>query len=287
MSPGILLLSLLPKNLISYLTGVLVRLSFPKSIGIFLNRSFVKLFKIDMSEAEYPLTHYKTIEDVFTRRLKKEARPVSNSGYCSPCDGVLSLSESLKPGENFALQAKGFRYEVSELVFGRKQSAPPLFKPSFVSTLYLAPHNYHRVHSPISGELISLWHIPGTLWPVNPKFLDKVPRLFAKNERLVFEIRTKEGGTLYLVMVGALNVGRIKTPFWKELTTNDELLSPRAKKKNQPSQTHIKEGEELGTFLMGSTVILVFDQKAHKNLPHKPKVFPSKQAVKMGENLLG
>lgn len=282
---SLLLLTLLPKNLVSYLTGVLVRISFPGPLGTTLNKAFVKAFGLDMSEAEHPLSHYENIEAVFTRRLKPSSRPLTEDAYCAPCDGILSLTEAVKEGETTALQVKGSSYSLAELVFG-KDTVSDQFQAAWVSTFYLAPHNYHRVHSPLSGNLVSIRHIPGTLWPVNPKFLNKIPRLFAQNERLVFEIRRENGGTVFLVMVGALNVGRITTPFSKKMITNNSLWGKTEPLETLDPEPKIDKGQELGTFLMGSTVVLVFDKKALDSLPSHPLFVASKKEVQMGESLL-
>lgn len=280
MSPLFLFIKILPKKLVSYLTGCFVGISFPAPLGSWLNKKFVALFKLDLSEAERPLETYKSIQEVFTRKLKARARPLANVDYISPCDGTLSLTETLEAeASDTVLQVKGFSYPFSELI-GKQ---PGQWKPDFVSTLYLAPHNYHRVHAPVSGEIHSIKHIPGELWPVNPKFLFLVQRLFARNERLVFEIKLTTGGTCFFVMVGALNVGKMRTPFAKNLLTNQfqnkvfhEDITPPAP---------VKKGEELGTFMMGSTVVLGFDKEALKGMQHKPEITQEKRPVKMGEAL--
>jgi phosphatidylserine decarboxylase len=283
---SIFLLTLLPKNLVSYFTGVLVRLRFPEPARSFVNKSFVKIFGLDMSEAEHPLSHYESIEDVFTRKLKPSCRPLTTDDYCAPCDGVLSLTEKIKEGEPLALQVKGSSYSIEELLFGKHENAAG-FKPVWASTFYLAPHNYHRVHSPIAGHLISIRHIRGTLWPVNPKFLNYIPGLFAQNERLVFEIKQESGGTIYLVMVGALNVGRITTPFSKNIITNNYSSIEKESFETLEPLVKIDKGEEIGTFLMGSTVVLVFDKESLESFASQPLFVTEKKEVHMGESLLG
>ena len=283
MSPILFILKILPKNLVSFATGFLVRLTFPSSLQNWLNKRFVSLFNIDIQEAEKALEDYKSIEDVFTRKLKKGNRPIDNTSYSSPCDGILSLTQELEgQSQNSVFQIKGFSYSFSELIgTDTKQNS---WSPSLVSTFYLAPHNYHRVHSPLTGKIKSLRHIPGQLWPVNPKFLSLVPRLFARNERLVFEIDVSTGGTAYLVMVGAFNVGRITTPFCDDLTTNTFKNNVRTETLN-PAPT-VATGDEIGTFLMGSTVVLGLDKEALSGLPASCKLVDSPTVIKMGETLL-
>ena len=140
-------------------------------------------------------------------------------------------------------------YALQELAFGRFDSCDSEELSSF-ATIDLAPHNYHRVHSPVGGVIRKIRYIPGELWPVNEPFVRFMPRLFNRNERLSFEIRLPNGGVVHAVMVGALNVGN---------------LAPISKAFIQPEkdvEIEIKSGDELGTFMLGSTVVLVLDSSA-------------------------
>lgn len=278
-------LSIIPKNLLSYITGYFVRIAFPGKMAFYVNKTLAALFKINMTEAEKPLSDYKTFEDVFTRKLKEGARPLDKSPYCSPCDGTLSLTQELTDPTK-TLQVKGSTYSLFELIFGKNHSKNLKFKPCWVSTFYLAPHNYHRVHSPISGFLRSIKHIPGTLWPVNPLFLSYIPRLFSRNERLVFEIETAEKGLAYLVMVGAFNVGRITSPLSKGIISNNKIMNTRGKTEILTPPVELTKGQEIGTFMLGSTVVLAFDKNIMTTFPSKPRYCLSKETVKMGKNLL-
>lgn len=271
LNPKVLFLTVLPKNLISFLTGVLVRLHLPRKWSIWLNRSFVGLFDIDMQEAEHALEDYSTVESVFTRALKPGARPLADSALVSPSDGYLVYSEKITQGQ--ALQAKGLYYSVEELIFGGKKSSS--YDPKWYQTIYLAPHNYHRVHCPIDGQLTGIFHIAGTLWPVNDTFVKGIPKLFNVNERLVFQIQSEEFGLVYLVMVGAFNVGRICTPFVEDLFTNDSPYKVQSCK-DYPINAPLKKGDELGTFMLGSTVVMIYESGHFQP-------FCGKRPVKMGE----
>ncbi len=274
----ILLLRIIPKNLVSYLVGLLVRIKLPKPLALFAHRWFVHSFSIDMTEAEKPLKEYKSIEDVFTRKLKKSARPISQEPYCSPSDSILTTNRAIKDNQD-VFEIKKTNYSVAEL------AGETLVSPAWISVFYLAPHNYHRVHSPLDGVVHWVKHIPGALWPVNPAFLKYLPTLFNKNERLVFKIETQNKGTVFLVMVGALNVGRMTTPLSKTIISNNKHFSKEFQERLIPPVV-IRKGEEIGTFMMGSTVIMLFDQKALESLGALPTRKAEGNPVVVGESLL-
>src|SRR5690606_16767394 len=119
--------------------------------------------------------------------------------FCSPADGFLAQSSRARSEE--AVQVKGHTYSLKDLFLGDTAVDVPDLGIGRYYTVYLAPHNYHRVHAPISGELIGIRYLPGELWPVNLPFVKNLPRLFTRNERLVFEIRTANQGYYYLAMV--------------------------------------------------------------------------------------
>ena len=198
----------IPLNLISYFVGWLVSLEAPSPIGSFLNKAFVFLFSINMKEAEKDISEYKTIQDIFTRKLKDGEREIE-SVLVSPADGT--LSQSALATNDTALQAKGLTYSLKTMVYGENN----LGKSNLAaySTVYLAPHNYHRVHAPVSGLLKAMRYIPGELWPVNQPFVKWFPNIFVRNERLIFDIETSSGAMVHVVMVGALNVGKIYSDF--------------------------------------------------------------------------
>lgn len=270
------LMLLVPKNLLSFLTGWLARLRLPEGLQQKANRIFVWLFRIDMSEAEQPLAQYRTIEEVFTRGLAKEARPIASEPV-SPADGTLSLIQPVTHG--VTLQAKGIRYYVDELVGSEEE-----LDYQWAATIYLAPHNYHRVHSPVAGRLVEVRHIPGELWPVNRPFVGLVPRLFVRNERLVFDIHPEGGGRVMVVMVGALNVGRMRTPYVEGLLTNSGGEFQKEGVVQPYALAHtIAAGAELGTFMLGSTAVVIWDREAAKDLVVEPVL--QARSIRMGESL--
>ena len=282
------LLKFVPKNVVSHLTGLLVRIKLPKILQGYVNLGFVRLFGIDMTEAGRPLADYRCLEDLFVRELRPNSRKVSGV-YVSSADGRVEMSRPLSGGQ--AIQAKGLSYSVQELIYGSssgnstKNSA---LSPAWYTTVYLAPHNYHRVHAPVAGKVLGIRYIPGELWPVNRSAVSLVPRLFVRNERLVFEFALDQGAKAWLVMVGALNVGRMSTNLYPGFVTNSfhRLLS---------SSTSVRElvpagdsailaaGDELGVFMLGSTTVTLLDAKAVSLL--KPREISSPAPVRMGESL--
>ena len=272
------LAKVLPMNAVSWVTGKVAELSLPQPLQKSLNKGFAKAFGIDVGEAEKPISEYASIEDFFTRKLKDGARPVSGE-LCSPADGILSVSGLAENAT--AIQAKGLTYSLHELMFGEKGTESVSLK--YWATIYLAPHNYHRVHSPISGTLSQIRYFPGELWPVNKPSVGFTPRLFTRNERLVFDIKTAQG-TLYLAMVGALNVGKMTTPFLPNFATNKGFLKAESQQVFVLDQVYdLKAGDEIGTFLLGSTVIIAFDEALAKE--YRMKQAWRSRPVKMGEPL--
>jgi len=272
------LFRLIPANFLSFLTGCVTRWTLPAVFQHLLNRWFVGVFKLDLAEAvENDPRNYGCLEDIFTRPLRHGARPIGGK-YVSPSDGIVSIS--LASQDDAAIQVKKITYSLKELVFGKEVSEKPA-DLSWYSTVYLAPHNYHRVHVPFSGELYNIRYIPGFLWSVNQTFLKAVPQLFTRNERLVFDFKVEGGGKAYVVMVGAFNVGRMTTPFWPRFASNPLLRSRRSIE--QPCLHKCKAGDELGTFLLGSTVVVVLDSDAVQVLKPKPVFEPT--AIKVGQSL--
>lgn len=271
---------IVPLNLASNMAGSLSQIKLPAPLNKVFCSSFAKAFRIDLSEAEHQLEAYTSLQALFTRRLKDGLRPIEGEP-CSPADGVLSVAGPAV--NNTAVQAKGLTYSLAELMFGRQ--TPQDVRIAFFATIYLAPHNYHRVHSPVQANLRNLRYFPGELWPVNKPSVRWTPQLFTRNERLVFDLET-EHGTLYLAMVGALNVGRMTTPFLEDFATNQgrkRLASQGPQSFKLEQEAPIALGEELGTFMLGSTVIIAFDENLAKR--YRMDQAWSSRPVRMGEKL--
>jgi len=214
--------------------------------------TFVKLYRVDLSEAEFEIVKsYPDFSSFFTRALKPDARPVDPDPavLISPVDGCISALGPVRNGT--LIQAKGRLYTVAELLGGSKAAA--LFAKGSFCTLYLAPHNYHRIHMPASGRLREWGYVPGRLFSVSTRAVRTIPRLFARNER-VFAIFETDYGPLAVVMVGALFVGSIETAW------NGRVTPPHNHEAGSYSPMNpvvLMRGREMGRFNMGSTVILL------------------------------
>ena len=243
---------LLPKKLLSRLVGIAA-----KTENRLVSQLFIGLiclfYPINLQEAARTRRQdYRSFNDFFTRRLRDGIRPVSGL-ISSPADGtVASLGEVT---EGTLIQAKGQTYLLSELL---AQSDVTAFEGGSFITIYLAPHNYHRVHAPVSADLHSATYVPGDLFSVSRSTARHIPNLFARNERLVCRFRG-ERGPMAAVLVGAMIVAGIK-PVWL-----DEPYRPGLGVTTEMKQSFV-QGEELGQFEMGSTVVLVFSDPVPFNV---------------------
>jgi len=214
---------------------------------------FIDKYQVDMSEAaEQDPTAFACFNDFFTRELKAGARPINDNDQvlCSPVDGAISQLGKIKQGQIF--QAKGQSFNVNELLGGDPETAQPFIDGDF-STIYLSPKDYHRIHMPITGTLRKMVYIPGKLFSVNPVTAQKVPNLFARNERVVAIFDT-EIGPIAMVLVGAMNVASIETT-WAGLVAPMRKHVVSFDYAGQAPIT-IEKGQEMGRFKLGSTVVL-------------------------------
>jgi phosphatidylserine decarboxylase len=236
---------------------------------------FLKLYRVDMSEAaESDPYRYGSFNEFFTRALKEGARPIAGDGgaIASPVDGCVSEAGAID-GERL-LQAKGRDYTLTELLAAQPWAAR--FHGGTFATIYLAPFNYHRIHMPLDGELRDTVFVPGRLFSVNATTAQHVPRLFARNERVLTLFDTAYG-QFALVLVGALNVGSMSTVWAGDITPAPRRVISRIP---SPGIT-LAKGAELGRFNMGSTVILLFE-------PGRARWHPSVRAgctVRLGQSL--
>lgn len=234
------------------------------------------VFSIDLSDAvKQSAEDYKTFNDFFTRALLPHARPIDTtpSAMCSPVDGCVSQIGEITGDKIF--QAKGFTYTALDLLGGRSSDAA-MFEDGKFATLYLSPRDYHRIHMPIEGTLLSMHYVPGRLYSVAPHTVRTVPRLFARNERVV-AIFDSPAGKLAMVLVGAINVAAIETT-WAGLVTPPTKPQAIHQDYTELKNITLKKGDEMGRFNMGSTVIML-TQKSTTWMPS----LRTNSAVRMGE----
>ncbi|MEZ4271178.1 MAG: archaetidylserine decarboxylase [Myxococcota bacterium] len=208
----------LPQGIVSRGWGWLVRQRHPKIGAWALKRGFVAAMGIDMGESEAPIESFDCLEDLFVRRLKAGARRIDPDPHAvvSPVDGSIGMCGTVENGT--LLQIKGRSYSLAQLL--GDEVAAQSFEGGHYATLYLAPHNYHRVHAPIAGVVREAMLIPGALMPVFTESVQTIDELFARNERLVTYIDSERGGRLAVVKVGATLVGRISVAYDPSIHTN-------------------------------------------------------------------
>jgi len=263
---------LLPQHLLSKLMFRFARIE-----NVWIKDTFTRWFinknQVNLAEAEKDnISDYAHFNDFFTRALKPDARPISESPIISPVDGVLSQAGPIEKSQ--VLQAKGHHFSISQLLAG--ESIEKIENGYFV-TIYLAPKDYHRIHMPLDGKLISMRYVPGNLFSVNHKTVQKVNGVFARNERLVCLFDTVFGRVTF-VLVGAIFVGSMETSWQGQITPPYGKVVKVFNYKEK--EFELSKGDELGRFNMGSTVIMILPENA-------PALkLQSGQELKMGQSLI-
>ncbi|MFW2371667.1 MAG: archaetidylserine decarboxylase [Gammaproteobacteria bacterium] len=215
---------------------------------------YLSLHQVNMADAveEDPFA-YKNLNAFFTRALKKEARPIAEADdvLVCPVDGTVSQAQAIVDGRVF--QAKGQNYSLLELVGGVQELSTPFHNGKF-ATLYLSPKDYHRIHMPMTGKLTDMVYVPGRLFSVAPHTVNTIPRLFARNERLVCAFET-DAGPMIMILVGAVNVSAIDTVWAGSVTppSKRKIIHTRYK----DGEIKLQKGLEMGRFNLGSTVIML------------------------------
>lgn len=264
----------LPHRLLSRIIYYVMRIRV-KWVKNFIIKRMISAFDINLQEAHSDqLRDYPHFNAFFTRQLKAGIRPIdsSSNSIVSPVDATISQAGKIRNGR--IIQAKNHHYTVSELL---AHAFPENFMNGHFLTLYLSPRDYHRIHASIDCELTNMWHVPGRLFSVADWTARAIPRLFARNERLVNELKT-DMGTIYAVYVGAILVSSIET-------VGQGLITPPYTNeirqiKPAPDETFSK-GEEMARFNMGSTVILLFPENSIELVSDlKPGT-----SVKLGEKI--
>ncbi len=246
-------------------------------------RWFVGRYGVNMAEAAEPdIATYPTFNEFFTRALKPGARPQADAALLCPVDGAISQFGAIAGNQIF--QAKGHSYSTRALVGGDGALAEQ-FQDGAFATLYLSPRDYHRIHMPTVGRLTRMIHVPGALFSVNPTTARGVPGLFARNERVVCVFES-ERGPWVLVLVGATIVGSMAT-VWHGVVNPPRPGQVREWRYDDSALT-LERGTEMGRFLLGSTVVLLFprDYLGPGPMPFNPAWQPG-GAIRMGEAMAG
>ena len=289
---------LLPKDDLSYWVGRLVHQELPESLRISSMRAFAKAYNIDLNEAEKPLEEYRSIGDLFTRKLKEDVRPIG-SGIVHPCDSKIAEAGVIQNSK--ITQVKGIDYQTPALLQNDEMAAR--FTGGSYVTYYLCPTDYHRVHTPLDLTIEWVGHIPGAFWPVNSWSVRNVDQLYSINERVAMVFRTSEGESLALVMVAATNVGSISISFDDRINTE---VRPKNRKKTEyvyggdtfhsskepvteakHDPIHLKKGAEVGIFSMGSSVVMLLDKTLSQRFGFSEQGLSQlrDKAVKLGQTI--
>ena len=274
-SPFIWLQHILPHHAVSRSAGALASSEVPW-LKDRLIRRFIAAYDVDMREAARGIEEYRSFNDFFTRELKPGARPLGDAGQfiLSPADGAISQIGRIEDGRIF--QAKGRHFTAAQLLGGDAEAAAR-FEGGAFATIYLSPRDYHRVHMPAAGSLMSSTYVPGDLFSVNQVTAENVDGLFARNERLACLFDGPDG-SFASVMVGAMIVAGIET-VWSGL---EETHSPKLKRREFASgEKEFAAGDEMGRFILGSTVVLLFEPGRVEWLPD----FKPGDTVRMGQPL--
>jgi phosphatidylserine decarboxylase len=264
---------LLPKQALTALAGRIASASGGRFTPHVI-RWFAKKYGVNMEEALNPdLASYPSFNEFFTRALREGARPMADADFVCPVDGAISQFGAIEHDQIF--QAKGHRYSTTALVGGDSTLAAQFDHGSF-ATLYLSPRDYHRIHMPCDGKLTRMIYVPGALFSVNPTTARGVPGLFARNERVVC-VFDGPHGPFVLVLVGATIVGSMAT-VWHGVV-NPPRSGMVREWHYQDKDIVLKKGAEMGRFLLGSTVVMLFPRGVMEFNPE----WLAERAIRMGE----
>ena len=242
-------------SIISNGFGAFASKAFPTSVQKIINHGYVKLMGLDMSEFKNP-SEYPTLNKLFTRSFEQKREiPLDEKSMISPVDALVTDFGAIVEGK--AYQIKGMEYSIKELFGEHHQDATSSVEGGQFVNLYLSPKDYHRYHMPHTLKVESITHIPGKLYPVNFPLLRHKKNLFIENERVVIESKDRAGNTYVMVLVGALNVGKMVVTFEKRIRTNSDIKEPQH---YSYDELWLQKGELFGWFEMGSTILL-FSEK--------------------------
>ncbi len=268
---------LLPRHALTALAYRVTRIRIVR-VKDWMIRTYLRLFAIELDEVDGRVPEdFESLNDFFTRKLTAGARPVDDAvnAIVSPVDGTVSQAGRLDA--EVILQAKGLAYTLKDLLAADIDEARAFRDGSF-ATIYLAPRDYHRVHAPVDGRLAAVYYVPGDLFSVSEGTVARIPDLFTRNERLILHLET-EVGRVAVVMVGALNVGSMSTPWTGEIRPKRSGVVELPELGDRSRQ--LAKGDLLGWFNMGSTVIVLLPPSAGGWLPG----LEAGKRVRMGQKI--
>ena len=250
--PAYYFLWILPRNSFNRLCGLVADTKFPRFLLTLLIRLFSWKYGVNLEESTKQVSEYKNFNEFFTRKLLPDLRTLDpdKEAVLSPVDGI--LGESGVISNEILIQAKGLEYRLADLLKDSEKSK--LYDGGIFITIYLAPYNYHRIHSMVSGEVSQFCYVPGDLWTVSPLGVHHVPELFARNERLITFFETDKGECA-IVKIGATVVGCIRVVY-HDISSN--RFGATFQKSVLEPPLRVERGDEVGLFELGSTVICLF-----------------------------
>ena len=245
---------------ISTVFGKFAAKEFSPKIQGFINNSYVKLMGLDMSNFA-PSSSYSSLTNLFIRSLKKEPNiDAQTTSVISPCDAKIIAFGKIEDGQ--AYQIKGMEYNTSELIGNENIESVDILEAGEYANFYLSPKDYHRYHMPFDVKVLSALHIPGKLYPVNMPLLKNKKNLYIENERVVLEVVDRFNHKHFIVLVGALNVGKMVVTFEDAIKTNENGANRAYYKYEEPKE--LKKGELFGWFEMGSTIVVLSEKDSIK-----------------------
>ncbi len=243
-------------NQAAHALGRISRMSLPKPVLTPFIHLYGTVMNMNMDELAEPRDGFRSFSDFFGRRLKPESRPIcgDSASVVSPCDGtVIDFGRIDEAGSN-SFSIKGSRYTADEILGA--SNSDRRFRGGGYFVIYLHPRNYHRVHVPADAALIRVRHVPGARFPLFGWFEERVDCIYARNERVVFDFSMASGGVMSLIMVAAFGVGNISTKY----APNSVLKGFRQLENSLEPPVALKRGQEVGAFLLGSTVVTLWSK---------------------------
>ncbi len=256
----------IPRVKLSRMVGQICEQPLPRPVARVVQDAFVRAYGIDLTEAVPRDDVYPSFDALFTRRLREGARVVHEDVLVSPADGLVRASGQFGPSGQ--LEVKGQIYRIDELT--GEVGPEPTYRSGTFAVIYLSPRDYHRVHSPVEGRITRIRRVSGDLFPVN-SVGERIPRLYVRNSRVAIHVETESLGLVTVVMVGAVLVGRMSVRAVPPERVTEGLYEP------QPA-TKVGKGEEIGTFHLGSTVVVL-------TAARQPVIAPGRR-IRYGESLL-